>query len=863
MIRLETSKHFLWRNWFAQEPVFFCEIALGDARGTAAKVALALQQALREALPTAFAEGKVPDAPELIAALALKIDLAGDVATPFCAVAARDLEGRRARFYFSCKDQLVGEVAITAAIAIANAIVAGRMSADDFARALENAADKARDTGLYRTTRGTLAAAERKGIFWKRATPRSKQATLGQGHRQRHVVDTVMGTESAIARDFARSKPTHLELLSRIRLPTGNRAQIINVEDGLKAAERIGYPVVVKPVDGKKGFLVFVNLKGPEELRTVLEALPWRRERFMMQSFFPGDDHRMLVVDGKLLAAAMRIPASVIGDGKHSVAALVEAENRERKRRGPPIKQVVLDEEADRVLQQQDLTRDAVPPAGLRVLTRATANVSAGGSAIDVTDIVHPDNARVAVKAAKALGLTVAGVDFICPDIARSWRETGGGLCEVNSNVGLRPHILGRPEQDVAGLILETIYPPGDDGRIPTAMVTGTLGKTTVCYMLNSILTCAGHLVGMATTEGVYIGAEQVMKGDVAGPSGHVVALSDPLVTAAVLETARGGVIKKGMYLDRCDVAALTNVLREQIGMDGVATVEDMARVKRKVLEAATKVVVLNADDPLCLAMAEEFAPRIRTILFARGREAVRAHRGRGDEALFLEEMDGAAWIMTAKGAQESRLVNATELPSTVGGMWWQQAYNAMTAAGLAMGLGVETKPIVEGLTRYGREFAQVPARCLFAEDFPMKFLFEFTTNPPGFAQTAAVCDTIPVTGKRICAVSLPGNRPDWQYPESAAALAGHFERFIVFEREDKRRGVPPGEISSRLVRALIEAGADERAVSVADGPIEVAHALAREAGRADFVVYFGAEGKTPVDAIRQVLWEAARRAAE
>jgi len=535
----------------------------------------------------------------------------------------------------------------------------------------------------------------------------SLHATLGQGFRQHHIVDTVLGIESAIGRDFTNSKILHLKLLAQICLPVGKVIEITSHEQALHAAEHVGYPLVLKPSSGGKGAFVFANLNNSEELHAALENIPLGRKRFLLQSFFPGNDHRLLVVSGKLVAAALRVPASVIGDGLQTIVDLAALENRNIKRVHGQMHQIFLDSEADRVLAQQGYTRDSVPMAGVRVHTRATANISTGGSSVDVTELVHPDNARAAIRAAMALQLTVAGVDFICPDISRSWHETSGGICEVNSHAGLRVHILGNPDHDVASRIIEAAYPAGDNGRIPTAMVTGTLGKTTTCNMLNSILSCCGHVVGMATADGVTIGSETILPGDMAGPKGHAIVLRDPTVTAAVLETASDALRRWGMYLDLCDVAALINVDHDYVGINGIETPDDMVGLKRKVLEVARKSVILNADDPLCLAMAADFTAKIRTILFSRNAKsaAIQEHLLLGYEAVFLGNEDGQETIVVAIGTQVTPVVKTVDLPATTGGIFWQQSSDAMVATAMAIGLGIDQEKIKEGLMHYGREF--------------------------------------------------------------------------------------------------------------------------------------------------------------
>jgi cyanophycin synthetase len=524
--------------------------------------------------------------------------------------------------------------------------------------------------------------------------------------------------------ELSGSKLLTLQMLGAIGLPVGRFVLVAGVDAAMKTAERIGYPIVLKPVAGKKGGDVLAGLQNAGELRAALVKVARQRRQFLLQSFFPGADHRLLVVSGRLIAAARREPASVAGDGKNSVARLVEAANKD-PRRGHGFSKLMnlieIDDEVLRVLSGQGLALDSVPAEGAQVRLRATANISTGGTAVDVTDQVHPDNARAAVKAAKVLDLQVAGVDFISPDISRSWREAGGGICEVNSIVGLRPHWIADPRRDVTGPILETIFPPGKTGRIPTAMITGTKGKSGTTLMLSGILSRAGHCVGTVTTDGVAIGGEMVVHGDVAGINGADAALRDPTVTAAALETARGGLLRSGMYLDYCDVAALLNVGREQIGIDGIDTLDDMARLKRKVLEAARQAIVLNADDERCAAMAGDF-PSVRKILFSMQPEssALRRLAGAGDIAIFLKTVDGRETIAVRDGAGESPLLATGDLPSSLGGIVRHNIANAMAAAGLALGLGISREIAAAGLRAYDNSLERTFGRFSFVEGFPM-----------------------------------------------------------------------------------------------------------------------------------------------
>jgi cyanophycin synthetase len=366
---------------------------------------------------------------------------------------------------------------------------------------------------------------------------------------------------------------------------------------------------------------------------------------------------------------------------------------------------IVLDAESDRILGQQGLTRASVIGKGHVVRVRGTANIATGGTMLDVTNMVHPDNVRAAVRAAKAIGLVITGVDFITPDITKSWHEVGGGICELNTTVGL-PSARILPGRDVHELLIRGFYPEGDNGRIPTAMIAGTYGTTTA-LMLASILAAAGHTVGCATTQSIRIGDEELAGGDFAAEDGATVVMRDATVTAAVLEVTSGGLLKRGMYLDHCDVAALLDVEREETGSESVGTPDDMTALRRKVLDAARKAIVLNADDPQCLSLAREFSS-LPTLLFSRDAEssALRSHRSLGGDVLYLDGARGGEVVVWASSSSTVELVSTAEFPVTQGSMLRHLASIAMAAAGLAIGLGIDAETIKSGLRSYGKKFA-------------------------------------------------------------------------------------------------------------------------------------------------------------
>jgi len=831
-------------------------LALDDAAAwTAAALPEVTQAIFREKL-VGFTVAADAGAAQFVSGLAQHLQLLGDITPSLSGVHAFNEEKGEATIFFAAMDPFLAEVSLANAMQMVSAIASGQMPA---ATHLDKCIERVLAAALDQSTRLVIEEAERRDIPWFRISARARYVQLGQGARQRRIFETLRSVESPIGRELSRDKLLTFQILGQLGLPVGRSAAVRTVESALRNAEKIGYPIVLKPVRGQKGRLVFANLRNAQELRAVLARVD-RQGQFLLQSFFPGEDHRILIVDGKMVAAARRIAAGVIGDGQRSVTELVHEANKD-PRRGSGFSNlmnfIVLDDEADRMLRRQSLTRDSVSARGQYVRLRSTANIATGGTSLDVSDIIHPDNVRAAVRAAKTLELSVAGVDFISPDISKSWREVGGGICEVNAVVGVRVHRLANPDTDVVGPLIETVYPNRQNGRIPTAMITGSKGKSTTTKMLHAILTAAGHVAGMATTDGVVIGNEEVAIGDLAGYPGATIVLRDPTVTAAALETARGGLIKNGTYLDWCNVAALTCVDREQIQVDGIDTVEQMATLKRKVLEAARDAVVLNADDVLCAGMLAQFAG-LRTIIFSMNAASsvVSAHLDNGGEAIVRNK----SAIEIRKGSQSVRLIDIADMPSTMNGIIEANIMNAMTAVGLGLGLGIAHEPMREALKRYDNSPANAGCRFSLVNGFPFKVMFDRAAQAPAYKAILPFLKTLPATGKKICLCSHAGNRPYWSTQEGAAVLAGNFDHYLCFDRVPYRRGKQPGEIATNIAKALKEHGVAPASISIAETTEEAARALVSLATPDDFAVVFCADAHGFVEKFRSAFEEGEKK---
>jgi len=462
-------------------------------------------------------------------------------------------------------------------------------------------------------------------------------------------------------------------------------------------------------------------------------------------------------------------------------------------------------------------------------------------SAQDVSASIHPDNARMAERAARRVGLREAGVDFITPDITRSWQEVGGGVCDVKASPNLRPHGTANRDCDVVTPNFDVLIPDGENGRIPTAMITGTNGKTTTTLMLAQILKAAGHTPGAATTDGVIIDGEWILEGDEAGSRGAEMVLSDSSVTAAALETARGGILRTGIALEHCDVAALLNVRREQIGIDGVETLEDMLQVKRKVTDGAEKAVVLNADDPLTRALMDDY-PAERVIGFSMEAEspAVREVLARGSAALVARDGAQGEEIALLSARTDRRLLAVAELPSTMDGRHRVNIANAMAAAGLAHGLGIDLETIAAGLRAYRLPRPGEPGRMIWIKDRPYDVLIDYAVNPPSLHAVADTLSRLDFAGRRICVLSIPSNRPDWSFEEAGQAVARSFDLFICYDCPIFLRGRAPGDIATRLRAGLVSAGVPESQVLAIPEPEDAMRTAKEHLRPGDFLALLG-----------------------
>ena len=669
------------------------------------------------------------------------------------------------------------------------------------------------------STMSLVRAAEARGIPWFRLNDQSL-VQLGHGKFQQRIQATITGRTPHISVELASDKEETNKILGALGLPVPRQELVQNETQATRAARRIGYPVVTKPYNGNHGRGISIRLINEEE---VIEGFNKAREisrSVIVETFLEGDDHRLLVVNGELVAATRRTPGHVVGDGRSTIAELVDIVNQD-PRRGVGHEKVLtrlqLDAQAEMMMTRVGHNAASVPAVDEVVYLRSTANLSTGGTATDVTDIIHPDNREMAVRAIRAIGLDVGGVDFLSTNIAESYRKIGGGICEVNAAPGFRMHVApseGTP-RDVAAPVIDMLFPQGSPVKVPIAAVTGTNGKTTTARMLAHITKMAGYTPGLTTTDGVYIDGQRTVEGDMTGPVSARMVLSDPQIDLAVLETARGGLLRAGMGVRHVNVGAVLNVQSDHLGIKGIDTLEQLAEVKRIVVEVAEDCAVLNADDPHVLRMSGYTdAKVICYVTLNPSHGLVREHIRAGGRACALEAgINGHMIILYDKGSHIPLLWTHL-IPATLEGRALHNVQNAMFAAAMAYSLGIKLDAIRQGLRTFDTTFFQAPGRMNVFNEHPFKVLFDYGHNAHAVAAMADLAQRLDVAGRRIVVLAGPGDRRDEDLVSIADAVAGRFDHYIC-RRDDGLRGRDGDEVPRIQSKALMAKGVDKAAISI------------------------------------------------
>jgi cyanophycin synthetase len=694
------------------------------------------------------------------------------------------------------------------------------------------------------STRSIVEAAAAREIPVRRLNDGSL-VRLGSGAKQRRILASETDATGAVAEAIAQDKELTRGLLAEAGVPVPEGRTVKDIADAWAAAEDIGLPVVVKPRYGNQGRGVSVNLATRDDVERAWRVARAEEETVVVERFAAGADYRLLVVGGRMVAAARRLPPTVVGDGTATVRELVARVNADPRRcedHAGALSPIRLDDVALAVLAEQGLDADRVPDAGRAVLLRKSANLSTGGTAEDVTELVHPEVAARAIEAARVVGLDVAGIDVIAADVGRPLEAQGGVIVEVNAAPGLRMHLepaAGTP-RNVGAAIVDTLFPAGDDGRIPVAAVTGTNGKTTVVRLLSHLSTTGGATVGTTCTEGVWIGSRQIDAGDCSGPKSARRVLANPAVTTAVLEAARGGILREGCGFDACDVAVVTNIAAgDHLGLDGIDTPERIAWVKGAIVAAVRKsgAAVLNAADPLVVEMKKWCKGQVVYFGLDPANPLIVEHLAQGGLAATVRE----GWIVLCDGPRETRLAHLEKVPLVHKGLVPFQVENALAAAAAAWRLGVPLELVRIGLESFPCNAEGSPGRFNLLDLEGVSIVVDYGHNISSLEQICAALRKLP-HGRRTTVYSAAGDRRDEDLLAQGRILAAEFERVVIYE-DAYVRGRAPGDITRLISQGVRDAAVPTRPVTVEPGGTWAqAAALVLDAARAGDLVLLQAD---------------------
>jgi cyanophycin synthetase len=704
------------------------------------------------------------------------------------------------------EEEDVGLQAVRDAVRLVRACISGE--AFDVAATVDELQELLEDVRLGPSTGAIVEEAVRRGIPVRRLNSESL-VQLGLGKNLRRIQAAMSDFTSGIAVEIAQNKDDTRRVLGNIGLPVPQGDTAVTLEGALEVAEEIGFPLLLKPLDASHGRGISGKLVSEEEIRNAWPAAKSFSRRVVVERFVEGRDHRVLVVNGRLVAVAERVPAHVVGDGVHTIRQLIEDANRDPRRgRGHTrtLTRLPDDGRTEDHLRAHGRDWDTVPAADEVVNLRSTANLSTGGTSIDRTDEIHPDNVTACEMAAGIVGLDIAGIDVLSPDISVPFRENGAVIIEVNAAPGLRMHTHpteGTP-RNVGGPIIDMLYPPGEAYTIPVIAVTGTNGKTTTARLIAHLFRQTGKTVGFTTTDGVYLQNRLVMEGDMTGPFSANIILSNPTVDVAVLETARGGILRAGLGWDECDVGVVLNVTADHLGLRGINTVEQLAEVKG-VIPAVVKReghAVLNADDELVYRMRDRTGGDLVyfSTLPPGANERFDDHLARGGIGARIE--DGT--FVIRRGRLRIPIAGVNEVPLMLGGAAKFQQGNILAAIATAYVQGVRYDTIRGGLLSFFPSPSMTPGRLNLLRIGEARVLVDYAHNPAAVQGLMEMVMAIPAR-RRIGVIAAPGDRRDEDIRGLGALCAG-LDGVIVKE-DDDHRGRQPGEIAALLVEGLRQGG--------------------------------------------------------
>lgn len=697
-----------------------------------------------------------------------------------------------------------------------------------------------RDANALGPSTGSIVnAAKARGIPAYPLTQGTSYTQLGQGIKQKRFQATVTGGTGIIGHSIADDKEWTKQILDDAGVPVPKGQLCRSWESAKVAAEWIGWPVVTKPLSGNHGRGVTTGIDNLEDLRAAYDAARARSEAVLVETFVKGEDHRMLVINDKLVAAARRRPAHVVGDGRLTIRQLIDIENAD-PRRGVGhenlLTQIRVDEQTERLLEQAGLTLETVLAEGAIAWLKSTANISTGGTATDLTDEVHPEVRYAAERIGRLIGLDIIGIDLLAETLTRPLEEQFAGVVEVNAGPGFRMHLSpthGTP-RPVGKHVVDMLFPnPEETARIPITAVTGTNGKTTTTRLTAHILRQAGNSVGLGCTGTVEIDNHVILRGDYSGPAAAQAVLREPTVEHAVLEVARGGIMRRGLGFDECDVGMLLNIASDHLGENEIHTLEELARCKTVVVDAVKKeggYCVLNADDPLVMEHGTRWA-RGEIIYFTLNPDNPALGEHLANRGTVLTVKDG--WIVMRRGRVEVEIVEVNDVPIAFEGHAPFNVQNAMAAAAAALAHGLEIDDIRAGLLTFHPTPAQMPGRTNYFEADGIRCLIDYGHNVPALKALGPLIEGL-AQQKKIGVATAPGNRRNEDLAALGAQLAAMCDRLYVYETDARNR--ERGETAKLIHDGAAGAGTGCQVETIMDESAAVDRAIA-DAAPGDFLL--------------------------
>jgi cyanophycin synthetase len=702
---------------------------------------------------------------------------------------------------FSYIEEKVGLYAAESAVRIADALIKGEEY--DLQADIKRMREIREEVRLGPSTGSIVDEAVARDIPWIRLGTNSL-VQLGYGVNQMRFQATITCKTSNIAVDIACNKEQTKKILNDNAIPVAKGDICIDEEDLKNTIDRIGYPIVLKPVDGNHGKGASINVKTWEDALAGMEFAKKYGRKVIVEKFITGHDFRILVIDNKMVAAAQRVPANVVGDGKHTITQLIEETNKDSRRgygHENVLTEITVDRDTTDLLEKRGYSLESVPAKDEVVYLKSTANLSTGGTSIDITDMIHPENVFLAERIARVIGLDVCGIDIMAKNLTQPLKETGGVILEVNAAPGFRMHLAPSEglARNVAAPVIDMLYPPGKPSRIPIIAVTGTNGKTTTTRLLAHIVKNNGYKVGFTTSDGIYVQNHMLEKGDTTGPLSAEFILKDPTVEFAVLETARGGILRSGLGFSRCDIGIITNIQEDHLGISDIHDLHDLAKVKSVVVRSVKKDgwAVLNAEDKHCVEIAKDLDCKVAYFSMNEHCDVIVNHCRKGGIAAIYEN----GFVTIKKGDWKMRVEKASVIPLTLGGKAKFMIANVLAATLASYLWGFKTEDIKQPLETFIPSAAQTPGRMNIFTFKNFKVMIDFAHNPSGYLGVEDFLQSVN-SNHKVGIIAGVGDRRDSDIIECAAIAARMFNHIII-RQEKHLRGRTEEEIIDLILQGI------------------------------------------------------------